>query len=343
VVDDVIRVHFSYRHVDKPWGGANNFIRALHDDLRSNDRFRIVGSMDDDCDILFMNQLAAGPGGDGKPISLRRVRELALRPSGNQGHASAHRRKLVVRAVNLNRHAFPLGPRNLTVGWWQDRRTVALLNMADAAIFQSAYQREFFIKAGYRQGNDVVIHNGAADSFWMHLPVHAPLGERLRLISSTASPRASKRHDLIARLSLVTGVEVSHLGAWPEGLDPAKVRLLGMQTREQMIAALSEHHVFLHPAVKDPCPNTVFEAVSAGLPVLYHPGPGSSAEIVGPCGLGLDESDLAATVARVRSELPALRAAVLAERQRFAIGHAAVRYREVFERVAQEKPLEADR
>lgn len=25
-----IRNHFTYRHTDKPWGGANNFIRALN-------------------------------------------------------------------------------------------------------------------------------------------------------------------------------------------------------------------------------------------------------------------------------------------------------------------------
>jgi glycosyltransferase involved in cell wall biosynthesis len=324
---DMIRVHFTYHHVDRPWGGANNFMRALHEDLSANGHFQFTRSIDEDCDVLFMNQLATGPGGNSERLSLGRVKALVGDSS------SAPHRKLVVRAVNLNRHAFALGPRNLTLGWWRDRQTIALLNMADAAIFQSAYQREFFVRAGYRGGNDIIINNGAAEVFWAEQPAHPPLGDTLRFISSTASPRASKRHDLIARLSMVDGVEVSHLGVWPQGIETGRVRLLGMQAREQMIAALSGSHYFLHPAIKDPCPNTVFEAVCAGLPVVYHPGPGSSREIVGACGVPLDESDLAGTVAQARRELGTLRAAVLAQRDRFAISNAAARYRAVFEQV----------
>jgi len=334
----MIRVHFTYRHVDKPWGGANNFIRALHADLLEGGKFSIASSVNDDYDVLFMNQLAAGPGGDGDLISLQRVRELTGRTRWSS-RRKAGGRKLVVRAVNLNRHAFPAGPRNLTLGWWRDRNTIALLNMADVAIFQSAYQREFFVEAGYRGNGDVIIHNGAAASFWIDNPAHPPLQDRLRLLSSTASPRASKRHDLIARLSLIDGVEVSHLGAWPDNVNSRSVRLLGMQARDQMVAAMSNSHYFLHPAVKDPCPNTVFEAVCAGLPVVYNPGPGSSSEIVGPCGVALDESDLEQTVALARRSLDSLRATVMGQRHQYAVSNAASRYRVVFEQVATEQGL----
>lgn len=324
----MIKIHFTYKHVDKPWGGANNFIRALREELSAKGCFEFTRLIDEDFDVLFMNQLGTGPGGLGESISLGQVKALVGKPS------TARRRKLVVRAVNLNWHAFPIGPRNFTVGWWRDRQTVALLNLADVAIFQSAYQREFFEQAGYRGGNDIVIHNGAAESFWVEQPAHPPLDGNLRFVSSTASPRASKGHDLIARLSMVDGVEVNHLGNWPDdGTDPGRVRLLGMQASEQMITAMSSSHYFLHSAVKDPCPNAVFEAVCAGLPVVYHPGPGSSREIVGDCGIAIDESDLVETVVQARRQLAALRTTVLAQRDRFAISNAAARYRAVFEQV----------
>lgn len=320
------KIHFTYRHIDKPWGGANNFIRALRDDLLQNGRFTVTDSIEDDCDILFMNQLGTGPGGEGKLMPISLVRRLV----GTTGKEKRMRR-LVVRAVNLNRHAFPLGVRNLTVGWWRDHQAIALLNMADVAIFQSAYQREFFTHAGYRGGNDVVIHNGAAPAFWLKSPLHPPLEGPLRLVSSTASPRVTKRHDLIARISLLDRVEVTHFGAWPQGLDPNRVRLLGMQAKEKMIEVMSDCHYFLHPAVKDPCPNSIFEAVCAGLPVMFNPGPGSSSEILGHCGLALDEDDFVKTVATARRELPALRSNVLDGRYRFTVSHAASRYRSVFE------------
>lgn len=329
----MISVHFAYRHIDKPWGGANTFIRALHADLTESGQFSVASSIDDDYDVLFMNQLGTGPGGGSRLMPLQRVRELTGRTRWSSRRKPTGR-KLIVRAVNLNQHAFSMGPRNLTIGWWRDRNTIALLNMADISIFQSAYQREFFVEAGYRADNGVVIHNGAGQSFWVHTPPHPPLDGPLRLLSSTASPRASKRHDLIAQLSLLDGVDVSHLGAWPEGLDTGRVRLLGIRPREDIIAAMAQCHFFLHPAVKDPCPNSVFEAVCAGLPVIYNPGPGSSTEIVGTCGLALDEQNLAATVALARQQLDALRSEVLSSRWRFSIGHAAARYREVFEHLA---------
>jgi glycosyltransferase involved in cell wall biosynthesis len=320
------KIHFAYRHVDKPWGGANNFIRALHAYLQRQGRFTFTAAIDEDCDVLFMNQLGRGPGDPGRPWKISEIEPLLRQ------NAAGRRRKLVVRAVNLNRHAFRAGPRNFLFGFWQDRATVKLLNLADVAIFQSEYQRSFFVDGGYRGRNSVVIHNGADQRFSID-PQRPALGETLRFVSSSASPRESKRHYVLARLSRVAGVEVVHLGAWPTGLDVGNVRCLGMQPPEQMLSALTQAHYFVHPAVKDPCPNSIFEAICAGLPVIYNPAPGSSAEIVGECGFPLDEDRLEDTVARARANFAELSAAVVRLRHRYGIEHAAARYMQVFDSV----------
>jgi len=316
----MIKIHFTYRHVDTPWGGANNFIRALRQDLQKNSEFTLIDSSDKPCDVVFMNQLSTGPAGNGKILSINQLRQFR-----DQG------RKLVVRAVNLNLHAFCLGPRNLIQGWWNDRKSITLLNLADVAIFQSEYQLEFFKRAGYSGIKSLVIHNGAPPEFWIPRPVIAPQTGPLRLISSTASPRKTKCHDIIARISECDGVEILHMGAWPEGLPTRKVRLLGMLPRERMIEAMATAHFFLHTAIKDPCPNAIFEAVCAGLPVIYNPGPGSSREIVNLCGLPLDENDLQNTINQARWHINDLHSTVLANRSRFTIETASARYRQVFE------------
>ena len=113
-----------------------------------------------------------------------------------------------------------------------------------------------------------------------------------------------------------------------------RVKRLGMQSREQMVEALSACHYFLHTGIKDACPNVLFEAMTVGLPVIYNPGVGSSREIVQDCGLPLDEADLKTTVLEARQQLPALRATVLGARGRFTIAHAADVYRRVFEETA---------
>ncbi|UCV28965.1 glycosyltransferase [Ferribacterium limneticum] len=320
----MIRVHFTYRHVDAAWGGANNFIRAIKTELAQDDRFQCTDTVDAPCDIVFMNQLGKGPGGNGRRYKLAQVRRW-----------KAEGRRIVVRAVNLNRHAFRMGLRNMTLGWLQDRQTIALLNLADVVIFQSAYQREFFLRAGYKEAQNCIIHNGASRFFWVENPCAQPLDGQIRLVSSTASARETKRHDLIAKISMCDGVEVVHLGVWPEGLPTAQVRLLGMQPHEEMLKTLAQAHFFLHPALNDPCPNAVFEALCAGLPVIYNPGPGSSTEIVGYCGLPLDESNLVNTAREARSRYSELRDQVLKNRHRFAIDAATSGYRDVFLQLAK--------
>ena len=319
----MIRVHFTYRHVDKPWGGANNFIRAIKTELAHDDRFEYTDTVDPLCDIVFMNQLGKGPGGNGQRYKLAQVRRWKV-----EG------RSIVVRAINLNCHAFRMGLRNMTLGWLHDRQTIALLNLADFVIFQSAYQREFFLLAGYKGVQNRVIHNGASRFFWVDSPCAQTLDGQIRLVSSTASARETKRHDLIAKISLCDGVEVMHLGAWPEGLPSARVHLLGMQAREEMLKTLAPAHFFLHPALNDPCPNAVFEALCAGLPIIYNPGPGSSTEIIGQCGLPLDEPNLSITVQQARSRYGELRDQVLQNRHRFAIETATVGYRDIFLQLA---------
>ncbi len=327
-----IRIHFSYKHVDQPWGGANNFIRALRSELSKSKGFQFANSIKDECDIMLMNQLGTGPGGNGRNVPLKLVRRLTGRSYIEFKGRDERIRKLVVRAVNLNWHAHKRGLRNFLWGQWCDRQTLALLNMADTVIFQSAYQREFFVKAGYRGKNEnVVIHNGADKSFLCERPRYPKLGKRLRVISSTASPRKTKRHELIAQLSMLKDVDVRHLGAWPKDVDVAQVQLLGMQPREKMVEEMSNSHYFLHTATRDPCPNAIFEAICMGLPVIYSSGTGSSAEIVGENGMPLDESDLNYTIEQARAQLAELRAVVLENRSNYVIGCAAQRYKQVFE------------
>jgi len=320
-----IRIHFTYKHIDKPWGGANNFIRALNIELSNSEKYNLIDSINEDCDIIFMNQLGAGPGNNGEVLSLKDIYKIKKEFGDSK--------KIVVRAVNLNWHAHNHGLRNFFWGRRQDKRTVALLNLADVAIFQSDYQRSFFIKAGYKKTNsNVVIHNGADKSFWCDNPICPYINNGvLKLISSTASPRKTKRHDLIAKLSMLNGVEIMHLGAWPKDIDSGKVNLLGTLSREKMVEKMKQCHYFLHTAIKDPCPNAIFEAICMGLPVIYNPDIGSSAEIVADNGLPLDVSNLKDTVDQARSKLQELHKVVLLNRSNYKIKSATKEYTKIFE------------
>lgn len=322
-----IRLFFSYKHIDEPWGGANNFVRGLWRALSREAAFSLSHDPDAPFDILFMNQLGKGPGGGGAQWSAAEIDALLGKNPGA---------RLVVRAINLRAHSHEnSGWRT----WWSNRRrdseALALLRRADFVVFQSAYQKGFFEKAGWRGGAHRIVHNGA-DGIFSAPVIRPPLaeGEVLRLLCSATGPRAIKRHDLMAAISRLPEVEVAYAGRWQGGLDPGGVRMLGTQEHEGIFQGLARAHYFLHPGLYEVCSNAIIEALCAGVPVIYNPGPGSGAELAGDRGgLALEEGDLAGTLRRAREGYASLSARALAGRADHGMDRAAAAYARVFSEV----------
>jgi len=326
----MIRIYSTYKPIEDPWGGANSFLRSLRRYIGSSQEFTMVESPDQGCDIILMNQLACGPGQDSAVLSSEDIKKLrTLNP----------RAKTVVRAVNLKRHSAYGGwlKYMLSGDFLIDRAIIQLLNHCDHVIFQSAYQHGFFLRFGYKGSAYSIIHNGAAEDF-VQAPRSIPkLDGNLMLLSSTASKRQSKRHDLMAGLSRVDGVQALHAGAWPDDLDPGNVQMLGIISHEELLARMGKTHYFLHPAQYDPCPNAMFEALAAGLPVIHHEGPGSSKEIAGEYGIIIDETDPAGTIKRARDQYQLLSEKLAHDRERYSIAQAAQNYLDLFRSLCEER------
>ncbi|UCC98751.1 MAG: glycosyltransferase family 4 protein [Phycisphaerales bacterium] len=314
-----IRVYFNYKHVDEPWGGANNFIRALHNAMSRAGGFEFAESIEDSYDVLFLNQLSMGPASGSRISPLSRIRQARGDPSAGK--------RILVRAINLRRHSH--GP--TLRSWLRDISRNKLLNMADMVIFQSHYQKSFFTKYGYKGKHDAVIHNGA-DAAIFHDSGSAVWDgkETLRMVSSSMSLHSIKRQDLIAKVSECEGVEVSHMGNWPDSVDSRKVKLLGVLGQKEGAAVLRRSHVLLHPAVKDVCPNVVFEAICCGLPVIYNDGAGSGAEIVAENGLPINEGSVEQIVGRLKDRYRQLKEHVRQTQRYYSIDRAVAQYIEVF-------------
>jgi len=320
-----IRICFPYTHTDAPVDGSNTFTRALREYVSRAPGFTIVDNLHDDYDVLFMNQLNRSPGSP-HPFS-----EIRTKLSG------VKRKKVVVRAINLCRNYQRRDPIRYLRDYMHDRAALALLNMADFVIFQSSYQKDFFDRFGYKGKNHTVIHNGAASVF-LNVPGGAKrLGatDDLILVSSAMATKGVKRQDVLAALSLVPDVKVIHSGVWPEDLDRGKVELAGILSHDEMARLYESGHYFLHPAVRDICPNSLMEGLCAGLPAIYNPGLGSGSELVGKFGIALDENDLQGTVARARKRYERLATALAADRHYYSIERAAPSYLSVFKAAAK--------
>jgi len=325
-----IRIFFGYRHTDEPWGGANNFIRTLNQTIRNNTEFELTSSFEEPCDILFMNQLSAGAKSDFKHWELATIQQ---RVKQFRHIEQKNLTKLVVRAVNLKLNVHVEGRiRTRLLGYLQDRKVLKLLNMADLAIFQSEYQYQVFKKAGYQGKSFRIIHNGADPEFWVENPLNnsSNNNRELRIVSSSVSTRAIKRYDIIAQFSVLPGVEVTHIGNWPKKVPQQNVKLAGLLPKTELKKIMVQSHYFLHPATRDACPNSILEALNAGLPVIYNPQPGSSHELVQDSGIALNEGDLEHTIAQAREQIDILRANVLKRRESFRIELVAGQYMSAF-------------
>lgn len=324
------KIFFAYKHTDEPWGGANNFIRALYNELAGDPGFIVHHDINCVSDILFFNQLACGPGNvasGGK----KRHRFSDIKKLKNKSKA-----KLVVRAVNLNINShcsnffeFLAYAKN---GFFSDIEAIRLVNLADFVVFQSEFQKYFFTKWGYKGEKNIVIHNGASSIFQNSNYTIGEEHDPLRLVSNS-NLKNFKRHDIIARMSLLPGVNITHVGSWSKNLKNHKVDVKGTLTHDEIVDIYKNSDYLLHPAVADPCPNSVIEALYFGLPVIYNSQPGSSQEIVRGHGLPIDEKNLEKTIQSAKVNFVRLKQKLAEDRDYYSIKRAASKYIEVFKSI----------
>lgn len=323
-----MRIFCAYETTEEPWGGANTFLRALYNELTRTFGFELTSSFDDKVDLVFLNQTSRGPGASSSQLDDTLLDTI---------WTAARRVPVVIRAVNLRQHISP--QQGLSALFSEDRRrdkkSISILNRADFVIFQSKYQKEFFFQYGCRPKCWEIIINGASLVFSEANYFGATGVNPLKIFASSFSSKKIKRHDILAALSLVDGVELSFAGQWREGLDPGAVRLLGTISHGEMISHLSNSHYFAHPATKDCCPNSMVEALACGVPVLFGAGPGSGPELGSTCGIAISEQNLDLTVEMARQQYHALRGRLVNNRQEFSIRRAAESYARVFEKVVQ--------
>lgn len=316
-----MKILCTYKPIDTPWGGANNFLRALYAELRKLG-VSITFDREDSFDLIFMNQLGPGRGQEREPYTLSEVMEIKAQNS---------KAPLVVRCVNLRRHSHPSLFYKLSKDSKKDKNTIAHIEIADFAIFQSQYQYDFFAKMGTRSKRYEIVHNGASSNFMISNPAkQCYQGQTLKLISSSFSNRATKRHDILADLSEIKNVEIKHIGAWPDKLNKKKVNCVGVIGHSAMMELFKESHYFVHPAVRDPCPNSMIEALCAGVPVLYNPGLGSGRELGEEHGLELDITNLQETINIAQRQYSKLVEELSNKRAHYSIECAAEKYLNCF-------------
>lgn len=177
-------------------------------------------------------------------------------------------------------------------------------DLADVTIFQSEYSRARHAGLGLVFRNASVIHN-AADPAIFHPRGRAPFerGRTVRLIATSWSDNPNKGADDLAWLE--SRLDWNRFAFTFMGRSPvpfAGATVLPAMPSEAVAEQLRAHDIYLFASRHESCSNALIEALSCGLPALYVDS-GSNRELVKDAGLAF----------KTREEMPPLLDQLVAE------------------------------
>jgi glycosyltransferase involved in cell wall biosynthesis len=255
-----------HRFRPAPYGGSNQFLTALRDELQRRG-FRVsdgaFGSRTRAC--LLHSYL----------VDVEELR--AAIPAGCR----------VVHRVD--------GPIRLYRGRddGADGRIVEINGaLADATVFQSRWSLEASARIGLELREPVVIPN-AVDPAIFHPPASraSSSGRKVRLITSSWSDNPNKGGEAYRRLEgLLDWSRFEWTFVGRIGVPLERIRVLPPLASGELADLLREHDVFVTASVCDPASNALLEALACGLPAVYAAS-GGHAEIAGDAGFGFSDPE----------------------------------------------------
>jgi glycosyltransferase involved in cell wall biosynthesis len=248
-----------------PWGGGNQFLMALSQELRKNRVDVLENHSTGKIDTHLIN---------GINFDIETFRDYASRNDPSK----------VVHRVNGPIHRY----RGFDLE--ADRLCMDLnRSFATATIVQSEYTLRSFHELGFEPVDPVVIHN-AADTRIFHGRGRIPFDpqRKIRLIATSWSKNPLKGGPAYKWLEehLDWGrFEFTFVGNCSETLE--KARHIPPLRPRSLAGLLRQHDIYITASAHDPCSNALIEALSSGLPAICL-NSGGHPELVQGGGLPFD-------------------------------------------------------
>lgn len=324
-----MKIYIYYEETDKPWGGSNSFIKAFKKYLKEKKgkKIEIVTDIDDDYDVFFMNTGSKAPGVQIEINEIKKIKKYGYTKPTKRLFRKNPCKKIVYRLDGL---------RAIYNNQWDkmDELQLQASRLADYLIFQSRHCLESFRGFGYEDANYSIVYNGVDQRiFNTHDKKFLDDADKLKVFSCNWSNNPRKGYSVIARFSEIEGIESYFVGNWPEQIDKKRVICLPPMKQEELAKYYKNCDVFLHAANDDPCPNVVLEALSCGLPVIYHDS-GGTPEIAGNYGIPLPKNITTETICdlieTMKGRYPQFVENIKNDMKKFAIEQAAREYVSIF-------------
>lgn len=187
------------------------------------------------------------------------------------------------------------GPIGVYRGWddGSDSRILQINEeLADATIFQSQYSLQKHVELGLTFKSPYVIMNAVDPQiFHSHGRIVFDRKRKIRLFSSSWSNNPSKGALIYKWLEDHLDwerFEYTFVGRSPIRFE--RIRMIPPVPTERVANLLRQHDIYITASRHEACSNSVLEALSCGLPVMYVES-GSNPEIVGEAGVGFSSQE----------------------------------------------------
>ncbi len=260
------KLHILYDFKDGPWGGGNQFLKALRAalikaDAYSEDPFAVEA-------ILFNSHHF-----NDNHSGLTTLCDVRAR---NPKVAFMHR---VDGPIKLVRG-----------GYLPTDKLIFKANefLADGTIFQTDWSYRNSLKLGMKPKGPVTQILNAADPDIFNSRNKKPRGPKLRLIATSWAANKRKGFDVYAYLDKALDFDrydMTFVGNSPVAF--ANIKCAPPVSSRELAEILSRHDIFITASVNDPCSNSLIEGLSCGLPALVR-NSGGHPEILGANGFAFE-------------------------------------------------------
>lgn len=272
-----MKISLGFISRDEPWGGANQFAKALERKFAER-RIEVRRDLKDpDLDFVLLGKHTRKR--QLTPFSDRDV--MAYLRHGNP-------RAIVIHRVNDCDERKETNEVN--------RRMIDANLCADHTVFISGWLRNLYFGQGMRCRSHSVIWNGS-DPEIFNSTGHRPWDRSgpMKLVTHHWSAHPMKGFDIYTKLDRMLGtpkyknrIEFSFIGRIPATLRFENALHIPATQGVELADLLRSHHVYLTASMLEPCGNHQIEGATCGLPVLFR----NSGGIPETCrGFGIEFED----------------------------------------------------
>jgi glycosyltransferase involved in cell wall biosynthesis len=270
------KINILYKFVEGPWGGGNQFLKALRDHFRG---IGVYSESPEEAQVILFNSHHC----------LDEVFRTKQR----------YPTKLLVHRVD--------GPVSLVRG--SDRtidKTIFQFNnlLADGTVFQSNWSREKSYEIGVGKSTYETIIINAPDSGIFNRKGKRQFNDkRVKLVATSWSDNIRRGFDIYQYLDEHLNFDkyaMTFVGNSP--IEFKNIRWIKPVPSIELADILREHDIYITASKNDPCSNSLIEALHCGLPAVAR-NDGGHPEITGKAGVFFkDKNDVIQAIEKVAGD-----------------------------------------